>query len=1083
MLLFSLCKDGTCRYPDCYITYFISYINHTQNFNDFAIQDMGDYSYPKGLRNHYICAKLIRKMPFSFRLLLFLFLFPAMASGQANDSTSRLFFEQPVTLPHSNINLVTCIFKDSHHIMWFGTQNGLYRYDGLNLRYFGHRIGDTVSLTSNHVLEITEDKKDNLWVALLNGVTSINLTTLQCRAFSNTNKRLGPGNYTNRICIDNEGRIWVGNNEGIFLLDEKKQVFTNVWNNKTHSDTLSAYVTSIVSVDEHRLIAATFHDIILFNKDDHSFNRIHLFAPLPPKDTTITKVFLDSKQKLWIGSWGAGIYTYDLSIGKLIHLSSVQRFHNLPYFYPTSFYETSLPGHNTIWISSSTGLIKCMLDNNDEPIDYAIFNHDKNNEQSIIPDKIESLYLDEDGALWCAGDYGICKCFPFKNNFIFFASIAGSALDIESLQLNKNNYYFINSWYSNTEVGMLIADKEGKKALSPDLKFTDKEDGRYISGVAKDKYKRLWVSSMAGISVLNDKMEVVHQWNKETKGENNLTYYRTSGITIHNDTIWVSCYHHGIDLFDLSFKKLCHYPAEDSSGGLKDNIISSFFNDSKGNFWICGDTRLYKYLPGKGKFKIYTLTTESGGCNPQEMAETENGKFIIASSHGLLQFDPVSEKYSYISSALIEKEQNIRSVAIDKNNETWFLTNKHLAHYIPLENRFILYGQEDGLDVDKGLYEIRTFNGTDFYICQDGRVIKFNCDSLNHTGTSPYLMVSAKANDSDLYSGNNKLLVLPYNKNKLQFEFTGISYTKADQTQYYYQLPDVDKQWNVSYKNSVSYANLAPGNYSFQIKAVNYAGLMSEIKVIRFIITPPYWQTWWFRLLATLGTLSVLFVVIRYISQRNLKERILRLEKETAVTKERNRIAQDMHDDLGSGLTKIAILSEVVKKQMEQPEKALEQLDRISTSSRTLVDNLQDIIWMLNTKHDQLESIALYIREYATKYFEQSDINVLFDYPVQIPSLKIGEEKRRNLFMAVKEALNNIAKHAGANSVKISFSVKQGTLEFLVTDNGKGFNASEIRQFANGLKNMQSRMAQAGGQCTISSEECKGTTISFSLNI
>ncbi len=365
---------------------------------------------------------------------------------------------------------------------------------------------------------------------------------------------------------------------------------------------------------------------------------------------------------------------------------------------------------------------------------------------------------------------------------------------------------------------------------------------------------------------------------------------------------------------------------------------------------------------------------------------------------------------------------------------------------------------------------------------KEGKVIKFNCDSLSHAVTPPYLFVDIQVNDSNVNSdGNSDDLYLPYNKNKLQFEFTGVSYIKAAQNQYYYQLSDVDKQWNITYKNSVSYANLAPGSYMFKVKTVNYAGMWSEDKIIHFIITPPYWKTWWFTILSVITILSILFFIIRYITQRNLKERILRLEKETAVERERNRIAQDMHDDLGSGLTKIAILSEVVKKQMEQPEKAFEQLERISDSSRTLVDNLQDIIWMLNSKHDQLDSLAIYIREYATKYFEQSGTNVSFDYPQHIEAFKLGDEQRRNIFMAIKEALNNTVKHAGANTVNITMSVVGSTINFVVSDNGRGFNMAETRQFANGVKNMQSRMDQVGGSCTITSKQGEGTSITFSL--
>src|SRR5438477_8110295 len=152
---------------------------------------------------------------------------------------------------------------------------------------------------------------------------------------------------------------------------------------------------------------------------------------------------------------------------------------------------------------------------------------------------------------------------------------------------------------------------------------------------------------------------------------------------------------------------------------------------------------------------------------------------------------------------------------------------------------------------------------------------------------------------------------------------------------------------------------------------------------------------------------TVFALVVRYISQRNLKDRLLRLEKEQAVEKERNRISRDIHDDLGSGLTKIAIMSEVVKKQIHEPEKARQQLENISQSSRELVDNLQDIIWVLNPKNDTLESLASYIREYSLKFFEPFGIEVQFNYPEKFPEVKLSEETRRNIFLVVKESFNN----------------------------------------------------------------------------
>jgi signal transduction histidine kinase/ligand-binding sensor domain-containing protein len=998
--------------------------------------------------------------------------------AQPKKGGNGLFFERPYSLEKQEISNVNCVFKDSHHFMWFGTENGLYRFDGVNLRYFGHKTDDSSSLPNNTVLGIVEDNREQLWVALLSGIAKIDINTLLCTTYTGANKKLAFGNYTNRICIDDSGNKWVGNSLGVFEFNNKSKVFTNIWNNTIHADSLSKYITSIVNIDKHELVASSFHDIIFFNKDNHSFRRVPLFVHPPPQDSSITSIFLDSRHNLWIGTWGGGIYTYNLTNNRMVRIGGLQLEYALPHFYITSFYETVLSEERIIWVATSIGLIKCNVDK-DGAIKSSVFiTYDRNEEHSIIPGKILSLYYDKEGALWCTGENGVCRCFPFRNYFKPFVYIKGLVIDIQHLNIDHKNCYATYSWNSITGPGLIFADSSGTPVRNIVPHFKDKDDGENISGIEKDKYNRIWVSSMAGVSVLAENSKVIHQWNKNSKEENNLTYYRTCGITIHHDTVWVLCYHHGIDLFDMSFKKLCHYSNDDNCG-LKDNFITSLYNDSKGNIWICGNDMLYKYLPASKKFKQYKLSGESGGCGPRDIVETKEGNLVIASVSGVVLFNPETEKYSYLISDMLEKEQRISSVAIDKNDEIWFITDKHLVHYVLKENRFILFGQEDGLDISKGMHELRTFNGTDFYICQDDQVTEFNSDKLDQPITPPFLIVNFKVNDKYLY--DSERADFSYDKNKLQFEFIGVSYIKPNQNQYYYQLLDVDKQWSSTYKSSVSYANLSPGSYIFKVKAVNYAGMWSNEKDIHFIIAPPYWQTWWFRIVSLVSILTILFFIIRYIAQRNLKEKILQLEKETVIEKERNRIAQDMHDDLGSGLTQIAILSEVAKKQIKQPEKAFLQLESISDSSRILVDNLQDIIWMLNTRHDLLDSLALYIREYAVKYFEQSGIHVRFNYPSYIGTIKVREVQRRNLFMAIKESLNNIIKHANASKVDIAFKIEEKRITFSVMDNGKGFRMEETRKFANGIKNMQSRMDNAGGNCNVVSEPGKGTCITFSL--
>jgi signal transduction histidine kinase len=176
-------------------------------------------------------------------------------------------------------------------------------------------------------------------------------------------------------------------------------------------------------------------------------------------------------------------------------------------------------------------------------------------------------------------------------------------------------------------------------------------------------------------------------------------------------------------------------------------------------------------------------------------------------------------------------------------------------------------------------------------------------------------------------------------------------------------------------------------------------------------------------------------------------------------------------------------MSEVVKKQIHNPDKAKAQLEKISTSSRELVDSLQDIIWVLNPRNDSLESMAAYIREYALKYFEALDITILFNYPEYYPSIPLGEELRRNLFVVMKETFHNIAKHASCSNIKIHINCYHNKIAIHVTDDGKGFDLSNRRAFGNGLVNMQARIQQIGGRYTILSSPGTGTTTTIELMV
>jgi signal transduction histidine kinase len=229
--------------------------------------------------------------------------------------------------------------------------------------------------------------------------------------------------------------------------------------------------------------------------------------------------------------------------------------------------------------------------------------------------------------------------------------------------------------------------------------------------------------------------------------------------------------------------------------------------------------------------------------------------------------------------------------------------------------------------------------------------------------------------------------------------------------------------------------------------------------------------------------LSLTVLTVRYFATRKLKLRLRELEYQRKLDSERERISKDMHDEVGSSLTRIAILSELAKKEIETEKGRNEYIEDISQSSREVVDNIGEIIWAINPQNDSLENLIAYTRHHISNCCELSNMHCLFDLPEQIPVVSLSAEFRRNIFLVIKEAINNILKHARASEVlfRIRFVKNRMTVE--ITDDGKGFSQEKPSQFGNGLSNMKKRMEQLGGKWQISSIPGKGTKIHLFVNL
>jgi signal transduction histidine kinase len=298
-------------------------------------------------------------------------------------------------------------------------------------------------------------------------------------------------------------------------------------------------------------------------------------------------------------------------------------------------------------------------------------------------------------------------------------------------------------------------------------------------------------------------------------------------------------------------------------------------------------------------------------------------------------------------------------------------------------------------------------------------------------------------------------------------------------------MDGIDSGWVQSgTRRYAGYPHLDPGEYVFRVKGSNNDGVWNEVGTsILVTIVPPFWARWWFRILAVVTLFLAIGGGIRYVEMRKLKRRIELLEQERALERERTRISQDMHDEIGAGLTEIGILSELAKRNIQSPQEAEIQMQRVSETSRETIASIGEIIWAINPKNDLLDDLVAYLRHYTARYLGPTGITLEFDIPETIPDFHLSAESRRNIFLVMKETLHNIVKHAEATAVVIKVSFTKEHLDILVKDNGKGFSESDTSQFGNGLHNMEKRMRTIGGGLFIGSKPGEGTSVAIGLEL
>jgi signal transduction histidine kinase len=326
----------------------------------------------------------------------------------------------------------------------------------------------------------------------------------------------------------------------------------------------------------------------------------------------------------------------------------------------------------------------------------------------------------------------------------------------------------------------------------------------------------------------------------------------------------------------------------------------------------------------------------------------------------------------------------------------------------------------------------------------------------------------------------------------LEFHYTALSYVAPDKVRFRYRLHGLENEWvDADTRREAHYSHLRPGTYQFQVIACNNDGVWNDRgTALAFVVLPHFWQTWWFNGSVGAVVLGTLFGTVRFVTTRNLRRKVEQLREQRAIQRDRERIAKDIHDDLGAGLTQIMLQSAMGRK--DSPEQMQTHLAQISETALGLVRDMDETVWAINPENDTLDGLVTYVGKFFQEYGTSARLRCRLDLPARLPAVPVAAEVRHNLFLAVKEALHNTIKHAQASEVFLQLKVEPHAFTFILRDDGRGFAPGVISpepssngriSSGHGLNNLAERLKQIGGRCVIHSEPGKGTEIRLTVMI
>ncbi len=1000
--------------------------------------------------------------------------------------------------------------------MWFGTQDGLNRYDGYKFRIFRNDPSDKNSISGNGISCMLETR---------------------------------------------DGDIWVGTaTEGLNRYNRSKDTFTKFRHDKNNPNSISSNIIRSLFEDHNGdlWICTTYGGLNKFIREDNSF--IHFTKEDDNPDNPnlnvkrVRHLIEDKEHNFWIATWGEGVKKYDRQNNKYISYKNKSNL-NPNSNRINSLYEDS---NGNIWAASNDGLQKL----NKKTGEIKEYKHNANDEFSISNNFLSMIFEDSKGSLWIGTkECGLNKFFPETEEFI---SYRYNQNDPDSIS-NDSVYSICEDrsgliWVGTNGSGLSRFSIE-KKPVTHIKKIQGRENdlsSNSIYGFCEENKNTLWIATVdAGLNKLCFK-------------ENKFTIYRHNEIdknSIGNDRIseiifdkrknlWAACVGGGISKFNEKEETFTTYKKSDDNkiNSISVNTVYDIKEDNEGLIWIAtSDGGVNKFDPEKEIFTHYRHNPEnpdSIGSDRLKALFIDRNRYIWAGLEveGLNKFDPETEKFTHYKNDPDNKNSlsnnSVLSILEDNSGRLWIGTFGGGLNYFDREkNIFINYQEKDGLpnntingilEDDNGFIWVSTNNGLSKFDPENKVFINYDVrdglqsNEFNHSAClklsggelvfggingfnifhpdefkinkhipeivitdfqifNKQVLISEKGSPLKKTINTTDEIKLSFSDSVFSFEFTSLDFNIPGKNQYAYMMEGFDKDWVYSgNRRFATYTNLNPGEYIFRVKGSNNDGIWNENgKSIKLTITPPFWKTLWFKGLSALTAAGI----VRNIYQNKINEVKKEKKAQEDFTRklletqedDRKRIAGELHDSIGNDLLITKNKLQLTLKNNSDIDSITSDVESVTEILSSTINEVREISYNLHPY--QIERLGLTKAIQSIIDRTTNSTTLKFISHVDIIDKKLTPDTEISLFRIIQECINNIVKHSSAEEVIVNIKKGDENISIFISDNGKGFSPDIIKansgNYGFGLKGMNERVKLFKGKFDINSIPGSGTDINI----